>query len=475
MAALYQPRRRGGYTLVMPTVVIAGAGLSGLATAYRLLHLRPDLTLHVCEAAPRPGGNIGTVERAGFRVELGPNGFLDSKPAMRELCRDLGIAGELIPASEGSRKNRYVYHRGRVARLPASPLGLLTTPLLSLRGKLDLLGEPFRRRGPGHDESVAAFARRRLGREAAGVFLEALVTGVHAADWEQLSVAAAFPRLAHFEAAHGSLLRGVLAAGRVKKRQRRASGERYEPTRMWSFPTGLQRLVDALRDRLGPHVRPHSPVTRVSRTLTGWMVLAGGDTLLADAVVLTQPAPFQAECVADLDPALSADMAAIAYSPVAVVALGYRAADCRGDLDGFGYIAPPSAGRPVLGVQWCSSIFPGRAPPGHVLWRALCGGATRPDVYALDDAPLTATVHAEMRHAMGVRGDPVFAQVVRWPRAIPHYTVGHPARVERIDRAVALHPGLFVTGNAFRGVAMNDVAEQAGLVAGRAAGFLAGA
>jgi oxygen-dependent protoporphyrinogen oxidase len=189
--------------------------------------------------------------------------------------------------------------------------------------------------------------------------------------------------------------------------------------------------------------------------------------------VLTAPAPDQAAVVADLAPKLAEDLAGIAYNRIAVVALGYRRADVPGDLDGFGYIAPQNTKRDVLGVQWCSSIFPDRAPPGFVLWRVLCGGASRPDVFDLDDDSLVRACHAEMRHALGVTGEPVFRHVVRWPRAIPQYHVGHLDRVARIEAAVAQLPGLFVTGNAFHGVAMNDVTEQAELTADMVAAYLA--
>ncbi len=455
--------RRGGgrtYNLAMPHVAIVGAGLAGLATAYRLRRLVPGADITVLDAAPRPGGNVGTELDGGFRLELGPNGFLDSKPGMVELCRDLGLGDELVAASEGSRKNRYVYLNGAIHALPGSPWSFLTTKLLSARGKLALLAEPLRRRaGVSGEESVAQFARRRLGKEAAGVFMDALVTGVHAADWESLSVAAAFPRLVELERGHGSLYRGVTRSAKAKRKA--AGGVRPPPTRMWSFPTGLQRLVDALVADLGPALRLHSPLSKLTRDGDRWRLELPGGVIHADAVILTQPAYSQAEVLADFDPELARELAAIEYNPIAVVGLGYKLADCPKPLDGFGYIAPPSAGRPVLGVQWCSEIFPGRAPAGHNLWRALVGGAKRPELAALPDAELVKLVADEMRHVMKVTAEPAWTRVVRWPRAIPFYRVGHLARVGRIEALAARHTGLVLGGNAFGGVALNDVAEQA--------------
>ncbi|OWK38617.1 protoporphyrinogen oxidase [Fimbriiglobus ruber] len=461
----------------MPRIVIVGAGLSGLAVAFRLRRAVPDADLVLLESRSRPGGNVWTEPRDGFRVEFGPNGFLDSKPGTLRLCRDLGLGDQLITASEGARKNRFVYARGHVHKLPGSPLGLITTPLLSPAGKIALLSEPFRRRPTDAppDESVAAFARRRFGREAADVFVDALVTGIHAGDPERLSVRAAFPRLAQFEEQYGSVVRGFFRAAKIRKQEATARGEVRTPQRMLSFRHGLRVLVETLSQHVGTPVVTGAAVRRIEPrgSQPGWTVRGEGqDAWDADAVVLTCPAHEQTAIVGDLDPAMAADLAGITFNTIAVVALGYRTSDVPGSFDGFGYIAPQNTKRDVLGVQWCSSIFPDRAPPGFVLWRVLCGGVSRPDVAALDDEALIRACNGEMRAVLGVTGDPVFRQIVRWPKAIPQYNIGHIDRVGRVEAAVARHPGLFVTGNSYHGVAMNDVTEQAELVAGRVAAYL---
>lgn len=447
----------------MPRVVVVGAGLSGQAVAFRLRQSLPGVHLTLLEGRDRPGGVVWTEHRDGFRLETGPNGFLDNKPGAVRLCRDLGLDGRLVAASEGSRRNRFVFLRDRLHKLPASPLSIFTTPLLSAGGKLALVREPFRRKpaNAAADESVAAFARRRFGKEAADVFMDALVTGIYAGDPEKLSVRACFPRLAQFEDEAGSVLRGFLRTRKAKP----------APARAWSFREGLRALVEALTDRVP--VTTGVRVTRIEQAGPGWRVRGeGSDSWDADAVVLACPAYEQAAAVADLDPALADDLAAIAYNRVAVVALGYRQADAHTP-DGFGYIAPQHTRRDVLGVQWCSVIYPDRAPPGCVLWRALCGGAGRPDVFDLDDDALVSACHREVQLALGVRGEPIFRQVVRWPRAIPQYHVGHLERVARVEAAIGRHRGLLVAGNALHGVSMPDVAEQAGVVATRVAAYLA--
>jgi protoporphyrinogen/coproporphyrinogen III oxidase len=447
----------------MKRVVVVGGGLSGLATAFRIRKAHPTCTVTLLEGRTRVGGNIGTDRADGFTIERGPNGLFDAKPHALQLCRDLGLGPRLIPASEGSRKNRFVYVKDKLHRLPGDPIGLLLSPVLSLGGRLRMLTEPFRKRPADvpDDESVAAFARRRFGREAADVFVDALVTGIHAGDPERLSVAAAFPRLPLFEREYGSVIKGFIRAAKVRKRAAFDRGEQPAPQRMWSFREGLQVLIDTLAEQLGASARPGVSVNGLSVSGGGWTVHADGERLTADVVVLTTPADHQAKLLAPLDARLCELIGGIRYAPVNVAVLGYREREAPLRPDGFGYIAPQNTRRDVLGVQWCSGTFPDRAPPGHVLWRALAGGVNRPDVTTLPDDELVKVVHREMTVTMKVTGEPVFARVVRWPRAIPQYELGHPARVAEIMTRAAAFPGLILGGNAYHGVAINDCCEQA--------------
>ncbi len=457
----------------MSRIVIIGGGLSGLSLAIRLRERMTAARITVLEKRAQPGGNISTVHRDGFRVECGPNGIFDAKPSTIQLCRDLGLGDRLIVASEASRKNRYLFVDGKLQALPGSLWLFLKSPLLSWRGKMNILMEKYRRRVANvqEDESIAAFARRRAGKEVAEVLADAVVTGIHAGDPELLSVAATFPRLPQFEREHGSVSRGFRAASRKRREEAEARGEKPHPQRLWSFREGLHVLVDAMRERLGESVVAGVSARRVQRTESSWLVEGDGrDSWEADAVILAAPAHEQASMIEELDPSLASEMWSIPYSRVAVVALGFRANEVPA-VDGFGYIAPQNTRRDLLGVQWCSSIFPDRAPDGMVLWRALCGGWHRGEVADWADEKLVNAVRAELRLAMNVSADPVFQHIARWPAAIPQYMIGHPERVKRIEAKVANYAGLFVGGNAYHGVAMNDCTEQAIVVADRVAAY----
>ncbi len=460
----------------MPRIVIVGAGISGLATAFRLQQALPAADITVLEEQARPGGTVWTDERDGFRIETGANGFLDTKPTTLNLCRDLGLGDRLVPASEAAGRNRYLFLDGKLKALPNSFSSFLRTDLLSWRGKLRLLGERFRgRRHETSDESIDAFARRRAGAEAAEVFADALVTGIHAGDPTLLSVRAAFPAMVELEEKHGSVMKGMAAVARQRRREAAARGRPSErPGRMWSFRDGLRLLVETLAARLYPPLTLGAAVRRLERPsgngTKSWLVRGEGrDAWPADAVVLACPAYRQRDLLAELDPELAELLGGIAYNRVAVVALAYRAADVPVSVDGFGYIAPQRTRRDLLGVQWCSSIYPGRAPDGAVLLRAMCGGWHRPEVVDWPEDRLLAAVREELRLAMGIMAAPLLHHVIRWDRAIPQYHLGHLDRVARIEERAARYPGLVLAGNALHGVALNDCTEQAERVARRLA------
>ena len=454
----------------MTRIVVVGGGISGLTLAYRLEQRLPTAQVVVLEQQARLGGKIDTLQRDGFRVEAGPNGFLDTNPVTVDLCRELGLGDRLTAASDAAGRNRYMLLNGRLRLLPGSMASFLTSSILSWRGKLNLLAERFRPpRRDDADESIDAFVRRRAGAEVAETLADAFVTGIYAGDPKLLSVGAAFPRLVRMEREHGSVRNGFVAAARKQKAETQGRAGRT-----WSFREGLSLLIETLRSRLRTPPTLGVAVQSVRRLPEGnWQVrVEGRDAWTVDAVALTCPAYQQAVLLADEDAELAAKIDGIAYNRVAVVALGYRRSDMPMSLEGFGYLSPQRERRDVLGVQWCSSIFLERSPEGAILLRALCGGWNRPEIVDWDDDRLLAAVRGELRQAMSVEVAPMFHQIVRWQKAIPQYHLGHLERVDQIEQRVAMHPGLFLGGNAYRGVALNDCVEQAGSVAERMANFV---
>lgn len=459
----------------MSRIVIVGGGISGLSLAYRLEQALPDAEVTVLERDSRPGGKVWTEHHEGFTVEIGANGFLDTKASTRTLCRDLGLEKLLTPASDAACRNRFLFHGGKLRLLPSNPLAFLCSDILSWRGKLSLLAERFRRSPVApEDESIEAFARRRAGREIAEVLVDAFVTGIHAGDPKLLSVRAALPRLVALEEQYGSVVKGMIASAKQRRQEAVATGHAHErPGKLWSFRQGLRLLIVTLHERLHGPVTLGVTIKRLERGPAGWTVRGEGqDRWDADGVVLACPAQQQAAILADLDSELAELVGMIAYNRVAVVALGFRRADIPVSLDGFGYLTPRGSRGDVLGVQWCSSTYPGRAPEGMVLLRAICGGWQRPEIVGWDEACLVRAVTAELRVTLKLVAAPVFQRIIRWERAIPQYLVGHLERVAAIESHVSRYPGLFLAGNAYRGIALNDCTEQAETLVSRVAAAL---
>lgn len=446
-------------------VAVVGGGISGLAAAWRLHQAGCDVTL--LEAADQLGGKILTETIDGFTIEHGPNGVLDSRLPFVRLAADLGLTSALRPATEAA-AHRYLYLNGRLQPLPGGPGGLLKGRLLSWRGKLRMFCEPFiKARRDGADEAVFDFAARRVGPEAASNFIDPMVTGVYAGDAKTLSLPAAFPRLRALEETHGGLVKGMLAKRRALKalpppERARQSGPSGPGGRLTSFDGGLSALVQALAERLGDAVHLSWPVQRLARTGNTWrLTSADGRTLEADAVVVATPAHATAKILADVAPSAVAPLEAIPYAPAAVVGYGVPVDQLPRALDGFGYLIPSHEQRKLLGVLWTSTLWAGRAPEGQALLRIIIGGARSPELLDLDDAALLEIVREELSITMGPMPAPSFSRIVRWPRAIPQYTLGHLDRVAAAEAAIAPFPGLYLAGNALYGISVADCVGRA--------------
>ena len=450
----------------MPRVVVAGGGIAGLSIAFELTRdASQPVDVVVLERAGRPGGNLRSERVDGYLCEWGPNGFLDNVPETLALVRQLGIGGRVLPA-DARAKRRFIYRRGRLQALPDGPLGFALSGLLSVRGRARVLGEPFAPRRPEGDESIHAFAARRIGREAADVLIDAMVSGVFGGNARELSLRACFPKMWDMETTYGSLVKAMLA----KRRERRApSGAPMGAPggRLTSFTDGVEELVHGLARALGPRVRSGCGVRRVRPrrpgSADGWVVdQDDGRTVEADVVVLAGSASTSATLVGGFDEDLARLLRTIPTAPLAVVCLGYETARLDRPLDGFGFLVPRSEGIGILGALWDSSIYPGRAPAGRSLIRVMSGGAHNPSTATLDDETLISRARADLRTTMRLGIEPVFTRVFRHPLGIPRYTVGHLERLSAIEARLASHPGLVLAGNSYRGVSINACVADAG-------------
>ena len=453
-------------------VVIVGGGLSGLAAAHRIATRaegtagRPvEVTL--LEARDRLGGAVWTDRRDGFTLEGGADSFITNKPWGLEVCRELGLADSLI-GTDAQHRRSFVVRQGKLVPVPEgfvlmapSRLGpLLTTPVLSLRGKLRVLMDlVIPRKADDSDESLAAFVKRRLGREALDRLVQPLVGGIYTADPNELSLKATLPQFAEMERKYGGLIRAGLRRRRESGSvDSESSGARYG---LFVTPSeGMEAIPRALAASLpAGSVRTRQAVRRIGRPKAGgpWLIEPlNGPPIEAESVVLATEAHASARLLEGFDPDLARHLRSIPYASSAIVSLGYRRDAISHPLDGFGAVVPSIEGRSILAVSFTSVKFPRRAPAGTVLLRAFVGGATQPDLFELDDAALASLARRELGDLIGASGEPLLVDVSRHPRAMPQYTLGHVERVEAIRRELAKHGGLYLAGNAFDGVGVPD-------------------
>jgi protoporphyrinogen/coproporphyrinogen III oxidase len=470
----------------VPRIVIVGGGIAGLAIAHALETAAPRADVIVLEGSDRPGGCIRSEDVDGYLCENGPDGFLDSAPATSALIDELGLSSRLMPSRAEARR-RFIFRAQRLHEVPTTAFGFASTGLLSAGAKLRVLAEPLSARPPRHDQTILRFAERHIGAEAAAVLVGSMVSGIFAGDASQLSLRSCFPSMHEMEAQYGSLLRAMLA----KRRKGRTTGAPGAPAgRLTSFERGMEELVRAIAAALGPIVRTNHRVTglqpRISTTpsahrLVGaraFSVLSDTQRIEADAVVLAGPADRSADLIRPFAADAAHRLGAIETAPLAVVCLGYDAAAVaaeRGPLNGFGFLVPRGEGPRILGALCETSIYNGRAPAGKALLRVMIGGALDSHAVEFDDTTLLRIVRRDLELTMGLRLQPEFVHLVRHRRGIPQYTVGHGSRLERIERALAAFPGLFLAGNSYRGVSVNACIEDAQRVAARVVGHLASA
>ena len=448
----------------MSKVVVIGGGISGLACARGIVDRCPGAQVTVLEAGTRTGGSIRSESEDGFLWERGPSGFLNTHPSTVALAVRVGLGDDVITGCEQVRR-RYILSGGRLRRFPDSPRSFFTSDLLTWRGRARAALEPIVPSGPaGVDESVGAFARRRLGVEAAELLIDPVVSGIYAGDPERLSLAAAVPQLANLDGSGRSLIKTLLMA------RHRASAQTTSPSgldrqRYVSFRGGIGQLVAAVSDSLGARIQQGAPVRSVQRAGSGWRVHVGGAApteILADVVVSAAPGQAAAGFLGHLHPTVDRFCREVPSAPVAMVALGYREADVPHPLAGFGYLVPRREGGVVLGVLWSTSIFPDtRAQRGKVLLQAILGGARHPELADADDERLIRETRVQLQRALGITARPILVRTHRHHPGIPQYVVGHAQRLARAEAALLELPGLFLTGNSFRGIGINACTRDA--------------
>ena len=453
-----------------PHVVIIGGGITGLSAGYYLDHAArargTPIDYTIVEQSSQAGGKIHSDTIGALVIESGADSFLTQKPWAMALVHELGLADDCVPIAS-MKQPTYVLVRGKpepmtpgmVLGIPTQIQPFLRSALLSPWGKLRVLADlAYLRQQRSGDESLAAVMTRHFGHEMVDRLIEPLMSGIHNSLAAEQSLLATFPRFRESERNVGSLIRGAMRA----RAQAQQSAKAPPPPAFVTLRGGMGQLIDALVATQRDHLRRDCGVTAISYDPGApqpyRLQLATGETLAADALIMTTPAFVTAALVADFHPNLAADLRAIRYVSTGTISLAYASQDV-GELPGFGVLIPRSEGRQINAITISSRKFAHRAPTGTVLVRAFIGGSRFPDAIDQPDATILRSVRQELQDILGIRSTPRVARIWRLRDSSPQYDVGHEQRIDAIDALCP--PDLVVAGSAYRGVGIPDCIKQA--------------
>ncbi|MGF1671524.1 MAG: protoporphyrinogen oxidase [Balneolaceae bacterium] len=426
---------------------IIGAGLTGLSAAFQLQIYGAEVSLF--EKRSDPGGSIKSVKNNDWLVEYGPNSILLKDVTVLNFLKDLDLGDKLIEADPDAAK-RYILKNGTLTATPSGLGNAFTTSLFSISSKLRVLGEPFVSKSNNPDETVAGFVQRRIGKEILDYAINPLVAGIFAGNPEKLSMRYAFPQMYEMEQEYGSLIAGSLAGFRKRKNIGRIK------RRLISFPDGIQSLPRKIANSL-TNTHFNHLVKAISRNRDQWFIHTTlGKYGPFDEIILNVPAYKMKEIIMPSESVNMGFFEEIAYPPVSIAALGFNKSNVEHPLDGFGFLVPELENRDILGTLFNSSLFPGRAPSGHVLLTTFVGGMRQPELAQLESELLFSLVQDELSDILGVKGDPVFREHIFWPQAIPQYHPGYDTILEKINDLENKLPGIHFAGNFRGGISVPD-------------------
>jgi len=452
-------------------IVILGAGISGLSTAYWLHKAGCDVT--ILEKNAQPGGAMISRNIDGFMIDYGPNSGLETSPLIRKIAEETGLSDQMIYANEEGNK-RYILRNGLLHALPTNPPAFFKTKLFSGKAKLRLMLEPFiGKSDDGYYQSIAQFVRRRLGQEFLDYAINPFVAGVFAGNPDDLSVKSAFPKLYRLEEVYGGLIKGMIKGARERKRSAEKSKQN---AKMFSFKNGMQSFPEKISSVLKENIHYNACVKSIIKVgnqyQLNYLVTNNMTELKTDIILSTIPSYIAADLFGDFDGTLRNHLKAVYYPPVMVLYLGYNKKAIGQPLDGFGFLIPQKEKRSFLGAIWSSVIFKERAPENSAAFTLFIGGARSPELFQLPKDELIKKVLTEFHEIMKIKEDPVFLENMLWEKAIPQYNIGYIEHERYFEKFEEQNPGIFLSGNYRGGISVGDCIKNSELVSNKVIQFL---
>ena len=436
--------------MIKDTLII-GAGLSGLTVAWKLKQI-PGHSILLLEQSERAGGAIASHGEDGYLAEGGPHGFLDNCEESKSLLKETGLDKECLKASL-SKFVRYVCMDGTLRLIPQSPPKILMAPLISPLAKLRVAGDFFKKPLEG-EPTVGEWIRHRFGK-ALLPYVDAVYTGTYAGDLERLVIDGVMPGVRKIEKESGSIIYGLLK--KMKAAKKANNGVRKGFPSMTSFPTGMGRLAERLRENLtDEEIKTDCPVLEISRMDDGWTVRSKGENFSCRNLVLALPVNASLSLLSAFT---TPPLTEIPEARIITIALGFGA---EAQLPpGFGYLTPEREKRFCLGALFSSNMFSGRAPKDHILLEALIGGRRHPERLDLDDDTLIKEAVQDLQQLLSLPNPPCYARVLRPRGGIPQLEKGYPGLLKWRNSMMKEEKGLYVTGFGWEGIGLNDMIKTA--------------
>jgi len=452
----------------MKRIAIIGGGIAGLTGAYELSRLASNgaaIEAVLFEASPRLGGIVETVREGGFVIECGPDAWVTEKPWARELAEELGLADELMPSNDATRKT-YILMDGQLKAMPdgmrmmvpSNLHALDQSGLFSAEAKAAFHAEvnraaDLKAAAPQHDESVAAFIKRHFGHEVLDTIGAPLLRGVFGGDVAKLSVRAVMAPFVAMEREHGSLIAAM---------QANSASSKSTPSAIFTTLTsGLGTLVDSMIATIPKDwIRLGTNIHSISRHNDLWELRTSSAQESFDAVIMATPAHMARKLLAAIDDRATALMEMDASSAV-VVAFGYPNATSLHTPPGFGFLVPQGSGSRLLACTFMDQKFGHRVPQNGKLIRAFFGGDAAERLMRCGNDEVSSIARLELAHILGPLPEPQVTVVRRWPKSLPQYAVGHLERMKELDERIRSLNGLYLLGNGYRGVGLPDLIRDA--------------
>jgi len=439
----------------MEEIVIVGAGITGLTTAYWLK--KEGFKVKIIEVGDEVGGNIKTIKHKGFIFDTGPNSGLETTPLISQLVQELSLQNEFIYADKSANK-RYILRNNVLHPLPMNPKDFLSTKLFSTKAKFRVMMEPFIGKSKdGYYQSLAEFVRRRLGQEFLDYAINPFVSGVFAGDSENLSVKSAFPKLYRLEEVYGGLFKGMIKG--AKERKQRAEKSKQSAA-MFSFKSGMSVLPNKLAEYLKDEILLNHTLKEIQKNENGYLIkvknMSDIKSIEAKSVLLTIPAYTIADIIKNFDGYLFNQLSTIYYPPVLVLNVIYEKNKIGQPLDGFGFLIPEKEKKSFLGAIWNSAIFPNRGDDKFASFTIFVGGARQYKLFEMEFEKLIEIVLDEFNKIMKIESEPESIEYRFWEKAIPQYSIGYIEKEIAMNEFERKFPGIFLGGNYRGGISVGD-------------------